>query len=315
MSSEIQSPFKFLWEYNYPFKYWQNRVQKINPFNEQDRFEALYTAVLLSDIYTHVFAAKVRNPDLPWFVVKEETYRNNINSVLENLESDGFPLVENMLEHEDTMASIMTNEEYTIDELEALSIGLLGCPASIDDETQSVEFHEDPWLHRGVCNAILNYADGTKNLLNDFKHGFRVIPVTPDDLRLLTKEIMMFDSDGDKEYTRRTQELDKKLTDEGEWNFAFARMQTTKEDYGYDCQLDIYHVDAWACYKFSEVVLTALYNLIRPDGGKYLWEKVERTPGLGGEDGFSAIDHVMGFGLPLRDDPDTVLTKEEFQSG
>jgi len=37
MSSEQGSPFKFLWQFRYPFAYWDNRLEKINPYNEQDR--------------------------------------------------------------------------------------------------------------------------------------------------------------------------------------------------------------------------------------------------------------------------------------
>jgi len=75
MSSEQGSPFKFLWQFRYPFAYWDNRLEKINPYNEQDRLEALYSLVQLTDIYAHIFAAYVRNPEQPWFFVKENTFR------------------------------------------------------------------------------------------------------------------------------------------------------------------------------------------------------------------------------------------------
>ena len=65
MSSEIISPFQFLWQYNYPFTYWYNRLEKINPYNEHDKLEALYCLLQLTDIYSHIFAANVRNPELP----------------------------------------------------------------------------------------------------------------------------------------------------------------------------------------------------------------------------------------------------------
>lgn len=314
MSSDVPSPFNFLWERNYPFEYWENRLEKINRYNEQDRFEALYTATLLSDIYTHVFTAKVRNPELPWFIIKEETYRRQIDDVLEDLYLYGFPMVEQLLEHSGSMVNIETNEDYDIDKLDAISAGILGCPLSIDDETQTVEFHEDPDLHRGICNAILKFAEGMKELLNDFKHGFRVIPVTPDDLGLLRKEIVRFDPKDAEKYVSTTEELENKLFNQWGWDFAFARMNTKSTDYGYDCQLDVYYVDAWACYKFAELMLDALYNLITPQGGRHLEDKLLQTPGLGNTGEFSVLNHELGFAVPIRDDPDTQITKEEFLS-
>ncbi len=314
MSTEVRSPFRFLWERNYPFEYWQNRLKKINRYNEQDRFEALYTATLLSDIYLHVFAAKVRNPDLPWFIIKEETYRRQIDGVLEDLHLDGFPMVEQLLENPDSMVSIEINEDYDIDELDAISVGILGCPISIDDDSQTVEFHEDPDLHRGICNAILKFAEGMKEVLNDFKHGFRVIPVTPDDLGLLTEEIIRFDPEDSEKYVSRIEELEAKLSNQRGWDFAFARMNTTSTNYGYDCQLDVYYVNAWACYKFAELMLDALYNLITPQGGKHLLDKLLQTPGLGDIGELSVLDHEFGLALPIRDNPDTQITREEFLS-
>lgn len=267
----------------------------------------------LTDVYSHIFAANVRNPELPWFFLKEKTYRGDIDDVLDELRSDGVAMVGSLSEGPKGLVSIETKEEYDVAELDAIAAGLLGCPATIDEETNSVEFDESPELHRGTCNAILDFAENNTALLNDFKHGFRVIPLTPEDLETLTESIIVFSEEDTEKFEAVLEAMEKELA-EDQWGFYFARMDAEKRDYGYECRLDVYHVDAWSCYKFAELTLDALYNLVRPGPGLFLEDSIKEIPELALEGETSLIDHVFGFATPLREDPDTVISEEEFES-
>jgi hypothetical protein len=311
MSSNQISPFRLLWQHNYPFAYWANRLEKINPYNEHDQLEALYSLMQLTDIYAHIFAAKVRNPELPWFFVKQKTFRGDIDEVLDDLRVDGIPMVSSLSEDHPNLIDVEINEGWNVDEIDAITGGFLGCPAQFDTDSKTVEFEESPELHRGICNAILDFADRNTALLNDFKHGFRVLPLTPDDLTILTDTGIELSEEDEEYFDTELDAIEMALTEDA-WGFCFARMHTEDADYGYRCQLDVYHVDAWSCYKFAELTLDALYNLVTSRGGRYLEESLKEIPELAMDGELSVIDHVFGFATPIRKDPDIVVSPEEF---
>ncbi|SER52178.1 hypothetical protein [Natrinema salaciae] len=313
MPEQPISPFKYLWQFHYPFQYWDNRLEKINRYNEADKLEALYSLVQITDIYAHVFAAYAQNPEMPWFFVAEETYRGDIDNVLESLRTDGIATVGTLSEDLDGLATVEANEEFDINEMDAVAAGLLGCPHEIDPENVEFDFIEDPDLHRGVSNAILDFAENNVALLNDFKHGFRVLPVTPAQLRgMLGNQFQLREEQRD-DFETQIDELEERLG-EDEWGFSFIRLSTESTDYGYECSIDLYHVDAWACYKFAELTLNALYNLVTPQGGMPLEESLSEVPVpvLEGEE--VLFDHIFGLAFPLRDDPETIVPEEEFRS-
>lgn len=313
MSSRQESPFKVLWQSRYPFEYWSNRLEKINPYNQADRLEALYSLVQISDTYLHIFAAYAQNPDMPWFFLKENTRHWHIKDVLEQLRTEGVITVGGLVEDEGDTITIDTREGFDLHELDAVAAGLLGCPYDVDEESSSVNFEEPPELHRGVANAILNFADEHRELLNDFKHGFRVLPVTPDDLESMLQSTFRLDEKDQEEFEKKLEALREQQKRDA-WAFSFVRIHTDEQDYGYDFQLDLYHVDAWTCYKFAELTLDALYNMVSAGCGEQLEESLSEMPidVLEGNDSF--IDHIFGFGLPIRNDPDTVVPEDDFRS-
>jgi hypothetical protein len=311
MSQQQASPFKLLWENRYPFQYWQNRLEKINPYNDYDKLEALWSLVQLSDIYAHVFAAYARNPEMPWFFIKENTFRGDIDDVLDALRTEGIATVGGLSENPNGLASVETSDEYDLSEMDAIAGAFLGCPHTIDTETKRVEFDEEPDLHRGVCNAILKFADDHTPLLNDFKHGFRVLPVTPDDVERVIRESAVVSEEDEEQFELILGQLREAL-EEDSWGFCFVRMHTEAADYGRDVHLDLYQVDAWPCYKFAELTLYALNNLISQHDQIGLEEKLGEVPipVLEGEE--SIMNHVFGFVTPVRDDPDRILSEDEF---
>lgn len=313
VSSSQESPFKVLWQSRYPFEYWSNRLEKINPYNQADRLEALYSLVQISDIYLHIFVAYAQNPDMPWFFLKENTRRWHIDDVLGQLRTDGMITVGGLVDDGEGTVTVDTRDGFDLHEMDAVAAGILGCPYTVDEETKSVDFEESPDLHRGVANAILNFSDDNRALLNDFKHGFRVLPVTPDDIESMLQSSFRLDQEDQEEFEAKLEEL-REQHERDAWAFSFVRIHADETDYGYDFQLDLYHVDAWTCYKFAELTLDALYNLIRPGPGEKLEDSLSEVPieMLEGNDSF--IDHIFGFGLPIRDDPETVVPREEFRS-
>jgi hypothetical protein len=124
---------------------------------------------------------------------------------------------------------------------------------------------------------------------------------------------MVFDEDKQEQLQANLDDLRETLESD-EWGFRFVRLSTESTDYGYNCQLDVYHVDAWSCYKFAELTLDALYNLIAPPPGITLENSLEEIPELILEEEVSVMDYVFGMRLPLRDDPEVVVSKEEFRS-
>lgn len=312
MSEQPISPFKYLWQFHYPFQYWDNRLEKINQYNDADKLEALYSLVQLTDIYAHVFAAYAQNPEMPWFFVAEETYRGDIDSVLDALRTDGVATVGSLSEDPDGLATVEPNEEFDLDEMDAVAAGFLGCPHEIDTEQKKVNFIEEPELHRGVSNAILDFAENHVALLNDFKHGFRILPVTPANLRGILGDQFQLREEQREDFEQQIAELEERL-EEDRWGFSFIRLSSESTDYGYECSIDLYHVDAWACYKFAELTLDALHNLITPRDGIALEETLSEVPipVLEGED--VLFDHLFGLAFPLRDDPETVVPQEEFR--
>lgn len=198
--------------------------------------------------------------------------------------------------------------------MDVIAAGVLGCPYHVDEDSMSVNFDESPDLHRGIANAILNFADDNRPLLNDFKHGFRVLPVTPTEIEAWLQSAVVLDKSDYKEYERKLQTLREQHERDG-WAFSFVRIHADDDpDYGYDFQLDLYHVDAWTCYKFAELTLDALYNLICPSSGKSLEESLVNMPVDVIEEKESFIDHIFGFTTPIREDPDTEVSHDEFLS-
>jgi len=314
MPPQHGSPFKRLWQSQYPFEYWSNRLEKINRYNQADRLEALYSLVQLSDIYLHIFVAYAQDPDMPWFMLKEETLPWDIRDISDELRLDDMITVGSLVENGENTITVETREEFDIHEMDAIAAGVLGCPYDVDEESMSVEFEESPDLHRGVANAILNFAEGNRALLNDFKHGFRILPVTPDEIELWLQSSVLLNEPDQEEFERKLEAL-REQHEQDEWAFSFVRIDPDDEpEYGYDLHLDLYHVDAWTCYKFAELTLDALYNLISPGHGKLLEESVSEIPieMLEGKDSF--IDHIFRFGTPIRDNPDIVVPPEEFMS-
>lgn len=277
---DLQSPLLPLWLREYPFTYWDNRIEKINRYNPEDRLEALRTALELSDLYTHLFVTRVQNPDQPWFFVKENVSGWNIGDTLKKLteETDQGDtiFVEKLLESHDDLISYEATEEtedWDVSLDDWLAADLLGCPVNFNDEEKELEFIESPDLHLGGANAILNFHQENRELLNDFKHGFRVLPFDISTLEFLIDQELLPDTE-EADYLR-----ERLLEESQQWKFTFVRMVTEEAPeeawYDYEVTLNLHSANISACLSFCHLTLKQLHNLFGRGGDQFIEEDLK----------------------------------------
>lgn len=275
-----RNPLLPLWLREYPFTYWDNRIEKINKYNPEDRLEALRTALELSDLYTHLFVARAQNPDQPWFLVKEDVTGPNIGNTLKKLteETDHGDtiFVEKLLEDHDGLISYETTEEteeWDVSLEDWIAADFLGCPVNFHHEEKELEFIESPDLHYGGANAILNFHQENRKLLNDFKHGFRVLPFDIYTLDFLIDEGLMPESE--EVDTLREQLLEESRT----WEFSFVRMVTEEAPeeawYDYEVTLNLHSANISACVDLCRLTLKQLHNLFGRGGDQFIEEDLK----------------------------------------
>lgn len=173
-----------IWTRDYPFEYWENRIQKLYRENPHDALDAIFLHSHLADIYVTVLAARINRPNVAWYVIKNELPTREIYNTLEHLEEtvDGETryYVEKLLSKPEGFVTVDLPDEWAknVGYETAFVNQFLGCPANFHFEKQTIEPLYDPQGYMAACNAVINYWDQTGDFLNDFKHGFRVIPFT-----------------------------------------------------------------------------------------------------------------------------------------
>lgn len=304
---DLENPLADLWRRNFAFGYWDNRIKKLNPYNYYDGIDSLYILAQLSDLYAHLFAVNARNPEQPWMMVKEDTYTRNITGVLNELtvqaDDDEMISVGQLAEEPEGLIGF----KQVIDKIDAtdremIAREFLGCSAVYDEETGELDFAEDPELHIAAANASLNFWRGFKPLLNDLKHGFRVLPVTVSDIEWLWDGGLFGQLDTEVEDLIR----DMEAAQEDQWGFFFLRLHTESlGDRNYDAELNLYYVNCDVCKHMSEVILNLVYNLIMGrEGGQTLAEPMSKTiDESNSADSYSikAIDHLITMSLQLEE--------------
>jgi len=261
---DLMNPLADIWRRNFAFGYWDNRIEKQNPYNRYDRIDSLYILAQLSDLYAHLFAVNARNPEQPWVMVKEDTYTGDITDVLDELTvqtgDEEMVSVSQIAEEPDGLIGF----EQAVDEIDATDTEMvarefLGCPAVFDEEDGELEFEEDPEIHIAAANASLNFWRGFRPLLNDLKHGFRILPVNVSDIEWLWNQGLFGKLDSEVEDLIS----DMESSAEGHQGFFFLRLNTESlGDRRYDAELNLYRVNSEVCKHLSEVFLSLIYNLV-----------------------------------------------------
>lgn len=279
----VPTPLRELWERSYPFAYWDNRINKINPYNPQDQLEALFTLLHLSDTYVTILSAKLRNPYEPWLMVTDRTYKRDIDRTLGEFQvsvnGETYVDLGQFTGETGVIAGTLVHEEWKdqYGPVDHLAGNLLGCPVDIDTKNRKLTFLEDRDHYIDVCNAVVNFWRNHYQLLNDLKHGFRLLPFDWGTLELLMEQGLLRDDSIDIEEKR-------------------AEFERTKDDYVYFWRLEIddpvdpeelekmepgddlelglrlitYRIEGQKCVQFSRVVLRLLHNLFGGGGGNYV---------------------------------------------
>ena len=304
---DLENPLADLWRRNFAFGYWDNRIKKLNPYNRYDGMDSLYILAQLADLYAHLFAVNTRNPKQPWMMMKEDTYTRDITSVLDELtvEVDDGKMVSVSLLAEEPEGLI--EFEQVIDEVNAtdgemIAREFLGCSAVYDEETNKLDFVEDPDLHIAAANAALNFWRGFRPLLNDLKHGFRVLPVTIADIKWLWEEGLFGQLDTEVEDLID----DMEAVQQDQWGFFFLRLQTESlGDRHYDAELNLYYVNNEVCKQMSKVILNLIYNLIMGrEGGQTIAEPMsEAIDQSSSTDAYSiqTLEHLITMSLQVEE--------------
>lgn len=298
-----RSPMGVLWEENYPFDYWQNRIWKINPYNPQDKLEALYVLLDLADTYATVLAAKLINPYEPWYMIVDNLPTPKIHETLDTLKVEteqGEHIELSMLEqHPDALMNYNIKDEWedVASPFDLMALDLLGCPAEIDSEEKSIEFIEPPEDYVAICNGIVTFWKEHSQVLNDLKHGFRLLPFDRDTFESLIEIGLLQASDVGLE-----EKLEEYQKTKDEYLY-FWRLEVDesaepeeyegKEDMNIGLKLVVYRTDAMRCRDIAINVLRLLENLLGRGGERKVVESMEELVG-GQGDSIPFLEVFMG---------------------
>lgn len=275
----IPNPIDHIWRKNYPTEYWDNRIRKLSPYNSADRLEAMLILFQLVDLYVHLLTAKIKNPEFQWWALKEEldpTYKI-INTIRElegeldeekspDLEGDEWLFLQTLIEHPERFEGISIPPQFEGLEsrLAWLSAEFLGAPVILDEI--GPEPIEDPEMYVDCSNAILNFWNQNRKILNEFKHGFRIIPFDWETLEEIEREGMTLDREG----TSSIEDLKEEYGGEEEdWMIQFMRMVKTDPDDPYSVEISVFKTYLEECEAFSRLTLRLLENLLK---GKKRWK-------------------------------------------
>lgn len=287
----VPTPLQTLWEENYPFDYWQNRIFKINPYNPEDKMEALFTLLQLSDTYATILSAKLLNPYAPWYVVAEELPTYKIHQTLEELqvEEDGETYID-LMQLEKEPAALMSyeiKEEWakSLTTLDLLAADLLGCPANPDKEKKDMKFNDPPERYVAVCNSVVDFWKNHSMLLNDLKHGFRLLPFDRGTFEDLIEIGLLRSTDDEIDIEAKIEEYEE-TKDE---YLYFWRLEVDEladpEDYEKDGDVEIgmrlvvYRADAMLCKDLADITLRLLHNLFGRGGQHEVVDSMEELVG------------------------------------
>jgi len=313
MPQSQQSPYNTLWQHHFPFEYWYNRLEKINPHNDADRLEALYSLVELMEIYSRVFSAAVQNPNHPWYYLNEHVHTADVEGTFETLRTEGNTAIGRVSKNSDDTTTVDAEDDLNINGTDAITVSLLGVPYEIDDAGK-VELQESPDLHRSVCNTILNTFEEQSSLNQGFSKGFRVLPVTPDTVETIIESSGLLDGESRDQFQSQMDAL-RHQYNENRWPLTFARLKQQSIDQGEAFQLQIFHTDVWICYKFAELVIDALFNLITPGPGVRLQGSLTDVPAEIPEvKDVNLTEFIFGVETPIQGQPVRLVNEETFQT-
>lgn len=277
--SPVQEVLLEMWRDNYPILYWANRINKVNPLNPHDELEAIFTLLMLADTYVHNLVANAKNPNSPWYFVKERTYPDQIRTFLDKFrsaESERIDLrnyekdLENItyVSPRDGWEVSAPSGNWDARPLDIFAWAILGCPGKQDLESNQLVFQDDPEQYIKVCNGVINFRENWKSLLNDLKHGFRLLPFEWESIEgiepIIAGHAPGFDLDEKREEYQKTKDEFIYF-----WRLVGKAGRATEQpevlpeglaagDFG----LYVYRIDADVCLGLARTMNLLLHNLI-----------------------------------------------------
>ncbi|MEA5387327.1 hypothetical protein VB779_09865 [Haloarculaceae archaeon H-GB11] len=170
-----------LWRSRYPVEYWDNRLEKLNPYNSADRLDALVVLSELVSEYARTLVAKLREPDGGWATscatVESWTVAETLDSLVTRTMDGRCVSVRNLLEPTPEGISYEpSTDALALDPADALTLDLLACPATVDGG-DGVDFDVDPALYRASVDLLSTLRLEFRALVESASDGCRVIPL------------------------------------------------------------------------------------------------------------------------------------------
>lgn len=295
------NPVRDVWEESYPFAHLASKIERLNLLNEYDKLEALETLLQITDIYAHLLATTIRNPHQPWEVVAEDMRTHKIMETLEELQvelpdGEGFIELHQIPKADFSFNHTITDEwegHVTVEEM--ICADFLGCPAEINQEDKEIEFLEDPEEYIACCNATINFWHGARDLLNDFKHGYRILPFDWNTVERFQQEGRIRDSEFDIE--ERKQEFEEASQDK----LFFWRLETNETDEYTQLFLSVYETDPAKCLQFARLIWRLLHNLFGRGGSHKVVDEFKELIGLPENESLSMFNQFMAIEMVWED--------------
>jgi len=253
-----------LWRSRYPFQYWDNRIEKLNPYNRADRFETLSVFSTLVRWYARVFVSKVRRPDGPWAAraatLDSWTVVKTLEALVHREGDHGFVAVERLLDScPDDVEYEGPSTDFDADPVDRLSVEVLGCPADVSDSGQ-VTFDVEPALYRASVDTLLTIRLEFRSLLEAASDGCQVLP-----LDVLTLESLVGHAAVHRDEKLRA--LRSAIRDDDGLYVASVNREAHVTDAGPDRPtLTCYRIDVPACHTASNLALAHFRHLFGQQG-------------------------------------------------
>lgn len=177
---ETDSLTDLIWHKSFNLDYWHMRLTRIDTDNSQEeKEEAFYLLLQLTDLYAHILAAQLEEPRDIWNTLKNSR-TSDIRDTFSEYEDEESQFKYNLEQHGEDDVLANTTElpeelEDEADDYQKAAIGL-GCPVDLEDEETSVSFEDNPDTYIKISNFFAGFWKrmyDEHELFKDYKHGFR----------------------------------------------------------------------------------------------------------------------------------------------
>lgn len=284
ISFGIEGAPEYIWNRSFDVDYWQRRIEKIDLDRKEDRKEAFYLLLQLSDLYMHIVAAELRNPNDVWRMVKEETRKGHMTGVLEELETEEGETKYGLKAYgseDNKLATVDLNQEELEKKLSDKQLAALGLgvPTDMNVEGVSIRFEDSAEAYLEVCNFILGFWSRVNDhgLYKSYKHGFRHPSFSEKTMNYMKQEFPMaidinWDEleqdvqDGQNIFFIQLEEAEE--TEEDEATEEELRDEEEYEKYNFT----VYEIQPEVSLKLADIVLRLLSNLFAEYDNQQVWQ-------------------------------------------